>query len=91
MGARLILSPSAWAIQPGKEAENIGWIAGTYAKRTAGRKLVIASANCVGRVTEGPWRGRILQGNSLIVGPDGRMALKGPTSVPALLVRDLIL
>ncbi len=85
MGARLIFSPCAWAVEPGGEATNIAWIRETYRQRAAGRDLYIISANGVGAVTEGPWKGRVLQGNSLVTGPDGEALLKGPTSEPALL------
>jgi len=85
MGARLIFSPSAWAVEPGGETTNIAWIQETYRLRTAGRDLTIVSPNGVGSVIEGPWKGRLLQGNSLITGPDGKLLLMGPTSEPALL------
>jgi predicted amidohydrolase len=85
MGARLIFSPSAWAVDPGGEATNIAWIRETYRQRAAGRDLTIVSPNGVGDVTEGPWKGRILQGNSLVTGPDGAALLTGPTNEPALL------
>ncbi|RPH46139.1 MAG: carbon-nitrogen hydrolase family protein, partial [Planctomycetota bacterium] len=45
MGARVILSPSAWAVDPGGEATNIAWIQETYRQRTAGRDLTILSPN----------------------------------------------
>ena len=85
MGARLIFSPSAWAVEPGGEATNIAWIREAYRLRAAGRMLTIVSPNGVGDVTEGPWKGRILQGNSLITGPGGHPMLTGPTNEPALL------
>lgn len=85
MGARLILSPCAWAVEPGGEATNIAWITETYRHRTRGRDLTVVAANGVGPVTQGPWKGRVLQGNSLVVGPDGRKLLEGPTHQPALL------
>lgn len=85
LGARLILSPCAWAVEPGGEATNIAWIRETYRLRAAGRPLHIISPNGVGPVTEGPWKGRILQGNSLVTGPNGEPLLKGPTNEPALL------
>lgn len=90
MGARVILSPSAWAVDPGGEATNIAWIQETYRQRTAGRDLTILSPNGVGPVTEGPWKGRILQGNSLVTGPNGEPLLKGPTNQPALLTFRLM-
>jgi predicted amidohydrolase len=85
MGARVIFSPSAWAVEPGGEATNIAWIRETYRQRTAGRDLYIIAPNGVGQITEGPWKGRVLQGNSLVTGPNGEALLKGPTNEPALL------
>jgi predicted amidohydrolase len=85
LGARVIFSPCAWAVDPGGEATNVAWIRETYRQRAAGRDLFIVSANGVGPVTEGPWKGRILQGNSLVTGPDGASVLQGPTNEPALL------
>jgi predicted amidohydrolase len=89
MGARMIFSPSAWAIQPGGESCNIHWIRDTYAARTRGKDLIVVSPNGVGKVTQGPWRGRILQGNSLVTGPDGRHVLQGPANRPALLTLEV--
>jgi len=85
MGARMILSPCAWAAEPGGEGTNIAWIRETYRQRAAGRELLIVSPNGVGRITDGPWKGRVLQGNSLVTGPGGESLLKGPTNEPALL------
>ncbi len=89
MGARLIFSPSAWAVDPGGVATNIAWIRETYRQRTKGRDLTIVSANGVGEVTEGPWKGRILQGNSLVTGPDGALRLQGPENEAGLLTLSL--
>ena len=89
MGAELILSPCAWAVDRGGEATNIAWIRETYRLRTKGRALTIASANGVGPVTQGPWKGRVLQGDSLVTGPDGALLLEGPTNTPALLTLAL--
>lgn len=89
MGARVIFSPCAWAIQPGGEECNIAWIRETYAARAKGKDLFIVSPNGVGKVTEGPWKGRILQGHSLVTGPGGKNLLQGPLSRPALLTLEL--
>ena len=89
MGARLIFSPSAWAVEPGGEATNLAWIREAYRARTKGRDLTIVAANGVGPVTQGPWKGRLLQGNSLATGPDGKPLLTGPTNRPALLTLEL--
>lgn len=85
MGARVIFSPCAWAVEPGGESTNIAWIRETYRQRATGRELYIVSTNGVGTVTEGPWKGRVLQGNSLVTGPNGEALLKGPTNEPSLL------
>jgi len=89
MGARIVFSPCAWAVEAGGEATNIAWIRETYRQRTAGRDLTIVSPNGVGPMTEGPWKGRILQGNSLATGPDGAPLLTGPTNESSLLTLTL--
>lgn len=89
MGARVIFSPSAWAVEPGGESTNLNWIKETYRQRVAGRDLFIVAPNAVGAVTEGPWKGRRLQGNSLIVGPRGEPLIVGPTNESALLCYEL--
>jgi predicted amidohydrolase len=89
MGAQIIFSPSAWAVELGGETTNISWIRETYRARTRGRAVTIVAANGVGPVTEGPWKGRLLQGNSLVTGPDGKLLLKGPTNTAALLTVTL--
>lgn len=85
MGARLILSPCAWAAEPGGESTNLAWIHETYRQRIADRKLVIAAANSVGMVTEGEWKGRVLQGNSLVMGKGGTVLAQGTTNEPQLI------
>ena len=89
MGARLILSPSAWAVEPGGEATNIAWIREAYRQRAAGRELTLIAPNGVGPVTEGPWKGRILQGNSLVTGSDGKTLLMGPANESAILTCEV--
>ena len=88
MGARLIFSPSAWAVTRGQEERNIQWIANTYRKRTQGRDLTIVTADSVGPLTQGPWKGRILQGESLIT-RRGKTLLQGPRNQAALLTYEL--
>lgn len=85
LGARMILSPCAWAIQPGREERNLSWILSRYRARARRRRLTIVAVNGVGPVTQGPWRGRVLQGDSLVVGPGGRVAARGPRGAEALL------
>lgn len=81
MGAEIILSPCAWAVPANHDGErepygrlwldNYGPVARDYG-------LWIAGCSNVGPIDDGPWRGRICIGNSLVVGPDGQTALRGP-------------
>ena len=84
MGASLIVSPSAWAVEPGGESTNLSWITEIYRQRAQGRDLTIAAANSVGTVTHGPWKGRVLQGNSVVYTAFGTAI--GNTSEPDLVV-----
>lgn len=84
LGARIIFSPSAWAADPGGEGSNAHWIGETYRMRTRGRNLTIIAADGVGPVTQGPWKGRVLQGTSMVY-RDGRQILRGPVNRAALL------
>jgi predicted amidohydrolase len=81
MGADLILSPSAWAVPPGhdNDREPYGrlWL-DHYGPVARDYRLWIAGASNVGLITAGPWQGYRCIGCSLVVGPDGRPALKGP-------------
>jgi hypothetical protein len=86
MGAQVIVSPSAWAVP----AEN-DRVREPYGKlwRDAYRRLatlydvtVIGVSN-VGPITGGPWRGRECIGNSLTMGPDGKVLATGPYGVDA--------
>lgn len=47
MGARVIFSPSAWAVEPGGESTNLSRIRETYRQRTAGRDLFVVAPNGV--------------------------------------------
>ena len=89
MGAELLLSPCAWAIEPGNEETNLEWISQAYASRTNGKNLTIVAANAVGEVNQGPWAGRVLQGDSLVIGPDGQKLLQGPRNDAANLTIEV--
>lgn len=81
MGAEIILSPSAWAVpadhdnvsQPYGQLwrDNYGPVAREFG-------LWIAGVSNVGPITAGPWAGRNCIGCSMLVGPDGEVALLGP-------------
>lgn len=77
MGARVVLSPCAWACEPRKEAANSKAIRERFKRRTTESPLFLVGANSVGELTEGPWKGRILHGRSLVYGPGGREIVAG--------------
>ena len=81
MGADIILSPSAWAVEPGhdnlKQPYGGMWreCFGTVARDF---RLWIAGCSNVGRIEGGPWNGHSCIGCSLVVDPQGRPVLVGP-------------
>ena len=89
MGARVIFSPCAWAVEPGGEGTNLAWITETYRQRIGTRELTFAAANGVGPVTEGSWKGRRLQGNSLVVGPGGKVLASGAVNEEELVCWEI--
>jgi predicted amidohydrolase len=94
MGAQVILSPCAWAVPA--DHDNILdpygqlWIQ-NYGPVARDFQLWIAGVSNVGRLVGGPWTGRNCIGCSLLVGPDGRAALRGPygPEAEAMLLADI--
>lgn len=86
MGARLILSPCAWAVPPdhdqGRTPYGDLWRQ-CYGIVARDHGLWIAGASNVGLITAGPWTGHACIGCSLIVGPDGQVVAQGPYGVDA--------
>jgi predicted amidohydrolase len=76
MGATSIYSPCAWAVDPGGELQNIRWIEKQFKRNTKDSSISCFCANSVGVVSEGPWKGKILQGNSLVV-QAGKVLFRG--------------
>ncbi len=89
MGARVVLSPCAWACEPKKAVSNSKAIREKFRKRTVESPLFLVGANSVGELTEGPWRGRILHGRSLVYGPGGRELLAGDLNKEQVLSCDV--
>jgi len=81
MGADVILSPCAWAVPADhdniKEPYGQLWL-DNYCPVAREFGLWIAGVSNVGPITDGPWRGRKCIGSSLLIGPAGAVALKGP-------------
>jgi predicted amidohydrolase len=81
MGAKLILSPCAWAVPADhdnqKDPYGKLWL-DSYRPVAREFRLSIVGVSNVGPISVGPWKGRKCIGNSLVVGPDGRELLRGP-------------
>ena len=81
MGAQLILSPSAWAVDADHddEREPYGklWL-DSYAELARLYDVTVIGVSNVGRMTAGPWQGRKVIGCSLATGPGGAVLARGP-------------
>lgn len=87
MGARLLLSPCAWAVTPDHDnaKEPYGRDLWDVAYRLFAEKQGIATVavSNVGRMEAGPWKGRYCIGSSLAVGPNGSVLARLPYGVDA--------
>ncbi len=81
MGARLLLSPCAWAVDADhdNEREPYGdlWLR-SYTTLARLYDMTVVGVSNVGWLREGPWRGRKCIGCSLAVGPGGQVLARGP-------------
>ena len=81
MGANVILSPCAWAVDA--EHDNARdpygqlWL-DNYQPVAREFNLWIAGASNVGWITDGPWKGRKCIGCSLLIDPRGDAVVRGP-------------
>ncbi len=81
MGADIILSPCAWAVPSGHDNSNepYGQLwRDNYGPVARDFRMWIAGVSNVGPITSGLWAGRKCIGCSMLVGPDGEVALQGP-------------
>jgi predicted amidohydrolase len=81
MGARIILSPCAWAVPPDRDLikEPYGQLwRDSYGPVCRQFSLTIAGCSNVGPITSGPWNGWRCIGSSLLVGPDGQPLAQAP-------------
>jgi predicted amidohydrolase len=86
MGARLILSPCSWAVEPAHDNERHpyggDWEEAYRAMALEHGMTTVAVSN-VGRIEGGPWDGWRCIGNSLAVGSDGAVVATAPHGVDA--------
>jgi predicted amidohydrolase len=77
MGAQVILSPSAWAVEADydhtREPYGRLWL-DSYSELARLYDVTVIGVSNVGGITGGPWRGRMCIGCSLTVGPGGILA-----------------
>jgi predicted amidohydrolase len=87
MGARLLLSPCAWAVTPdhdnakepyGRDLWDVAYR--LFADR---QRIATVAVSNVGRMEAGPWQGRYCIGSSLAVGPEGTVLARLPYGVEA--------
>ena len=94
MGANVILSPCAWAVDADHDNDRDPygqlWL-DNYQPVAREFHLSIAGVSNVGELTDGPWKGRKCIGCSLLIGPDARAVLQGPYGAEAetILYSDL--
>jgi predicted amidohydrolase len=88
MGARLILSPCAWAVDPDhdNEREPYGdlWMR-SYTRLARAHDMTIVGVSYVGPISGGAWKGHKCIGCSLAVGPGGEVLARGPYGEEALI------
>jgi len=80
MGARVIVSPSAWAVDGDHDnaREPYGQLwRDSYGRLAKLYGLTIVGVSNVGWITAGPWKGRKCIGCSLAVGPEGEVLAQG--------------
>jgi predicted amidohydrolase len=86
MGVQTLLSPCAWAVDAdhdnSKEPYGDLWLT-AYRRLASLYDMNIVGVSCVGWLTGGPWKGRKCVGNSMAVGPGGRILAVAPHGVDA--------
>lgn len=94
MGAQVILSPSAWAVDADHDnaAQPYGdrWRR-SYAELARLYDITVVGVSHVGWLTDGPWQGRKVIGCSLAMGPGGEILAQGPygADAEALVIVDI--
>ena len=81
MGAQVILSPSAWAVDADHDpvAQPYGALwQGAYTTLARLYGISVVGVSNVGWITDGPWKGRKCIGCSMAVGPSGETLARAP-------------
>lgn len=91
MGAQLILSPCAWAVDADHDNDRSPygdlWVR-SYSQLAKLFDVTVIGVSNVGPITGGPWAGRKCIGNSLAIGPTGELA-RGPYDQVAMVAVDV--
>lgn len=93
-GARLIVSPCAWAVPPDHDQERDPYGAlwrDVYGRPAAKHRITIAAASNVGAIRHGLWSGHPCIGCSLIVGPDGQVVASGGYGTEEIVYAEITL
>jgi predicted amidohydrolase len=92
MGARCLLSPSAWAVPADhdqvRDPYGAMWVE-AYGQLARLYDMAVVGVSNVGPVEAGPWAGRRCVGCSLAVGPGGAVLARGPYGSEALVPVDI--
>ncbi|MFO7955896.1 MAG: carbon-nitrogen hydrolase family protein [Candidatus Brocadiia bacterium] len=83
MGARIILSPCAWAVDADNEGPYGSHWEEAYSAVAPLYDMPVVGVSNVGWVGGGPWEGRKCIGNSLAVDADGNVVATGPFGADA--------
>jgi len=81
MGAQMILSPSAWAVDADHDNETDPYGATwreSYTTLAGLYDMAVVGVSNVGRITAGPWAGRQCIGCSLAIGPEAAILAAAP-------------
>jgi predicted amidohydrolase len=92
MGAHLLLSPSAWAVDADHDnrSDPYGglWL-DSYSQLAKQFQMPVAGVSNVGPITAGPWAGRRCIGCSMLIDSDGNQLVMGPADEEALIVAEV--
>ncbi|RYD26277.1 MAG: hypothetical protein EOP86_26165 [Verrucomicrobiaceae bacterium] len=89
MGAKLILSPCAWAVPPDFAGPYGQLWRDSYGPPAREFRLTIAGCSNTGPVSAGEWAGWQCIGHSLVTGPDGGILGQAAYGVEQLLLIEV--